>query len=165
MAPYSLPRICAADSMDPSDAGQPTKPDGSSDWAFWVWFPSTDHTFCDDLVNSSQSFIPNAQVFPPNCSINRPNHNSETPRGKDADKYFYKYLINRKTMCKAYYRFNIYIGTCTSSPNTLGAQILKVSEDQSIWMAKSSHNHHLQFPLTSVEDFVLAISEWDWKLS
>lgn len=29
-------------------------------------------------------------------------------------------------MCKAYYRCNICIGT---SPNALGAQILKVSED------------------------------------
>lgn len=62
---------------------------------------------------------------------------------------FAKYIINRKTVHKKYYRCNICIDTHTHCSQSTG---INVSGDKSICMAKSSHSDHLQLPLTPVED-------------
>lgn len=84
-----------------------------------------------------------------NCSTTRSNHTSELHGEEMQMNSFPKYIIDRKTVHKKYYRCNICIDThthCSQSTDING------SGDKSICMAKSSHSDHLQLPLTSVED-------------
>lgn len=86
MAPYSSLWVCDPISMDPFDAAQPAKPDGSFSFAFWAWVQNADHSFCDGLVNSSQALF---QILPsfPKLEYNEIQPYFRTPRGKQADKY------------------------------------------------------------------------------
>lgn len=88
-----------------------------------------------------------------NCSRTRSNHTAELHGEEMQINSFAKYIIKRKTMHKTYCRCNICTGTYTYTfPTAPSAQILMGSGDKSICMAKSSHSHHLQLPMTSVKD-------------